>query len=102
MGNQFKADDKPSNTTGQMSNSTGIKEDDQITRIAKKMNINTDIRRSIFQVLMTSDDYVDAFDRLSKLRLKDKQEREIIKMLIYCVTKVNYSSYFSHFLGKSL
>ncbi|KAJ3291524.1 suppressor of glycerol defect [Borealophlyctis nickersoniae] len=33
---------------------------------------------------MNTDDCVDAFERLLKLRLKDKQEREIVRVLIHC------------------
>eukprot|EP01095_Lingulamoeba_sp_RSL-Kostka_P010684 TRINITY_DN3894_c0_g1_i1.p1 TRINITY_DN3894_c0_g1~~TRINITY_DN3894_c0_g1_i1.p1 ORF type:complete len:218 (+),score=36.91 TRINITY_DN3894_c0_g1_i1:230-883(+) len=46
--------------------------------------MNTDIRRAIFFTIMTSDDYMDAFEKLLKLNLKGKQEREIIKVILQC------------------
>ena len=55
-----------------------------VDQIARKMNINTDVRRAIFGILMSSEDYVDAFEKLCKLGLKDKQEREIVRMILYC------------------
>ncbi|CAG8578533.1 11348_t:CDS:10 [Ambispora leptoticha] len=51
---------------------------------AKKQKMNTDVRRSIFIVLMNSEDFVDAFERLLKLNLKEVQEREIPRVLIHC------------------
>ncbi|RKP24988.1 MA3 domain-containing protein [Syncephalis pseudoplumigaleata] len=57
---------------------------DQLLELARKQNMNTDIRRSIFVILMSSEDYVDAFDRLMKLGLKEVQEREIARVLLHC------------------
>ncbi|NWH32278.1 NOM1 protein, partial [Chloropsis hardwickii] len=38
----------------------------KITELARKLRMNTDIRRSIFCVLMTSEDFMDAFEKLLK------------------------------------
>ena len=71
--------------------------------------MNTDVRRSIFVVLMSSDvrvslqlgekgklriffqDYVDACDRLSQLKLTEIQQREIIRVLLHCCGNVRYT-----------
>ncbi|CAG8518415.1 18985_t:CDS:2 [Racocetra fulgida] len=45
--------------------------------LAKQQKMNTDVRRSIFVVLISSEDYIDAFERLLKLGLKEVQAREI-------------------------
>jgi nucleolar MIF4G domain-containing protein 1 len=58
--------------------------DNQLLKIAKSQKMNTDLRRSIFVVLMTSEDYIDAYERLLKLGLKDKQEREMVRVLLHC------------------
>lgn len=67
--------------------------------------MNTDIRRSIFVVLMSSEvrqcllgvnvlgltmfqDYVDACERLSQLRLTEIQQREIIRVILHCCGNV--------------
>lgn len=55
-----------------------------ILNLARKQRMNTDIRRNIFCILMTAEDYLDAFEKLSHLGLKDQQEREIIYVLIDC------------------
>ncbi|KAK2586775.1 hypothetical protein KPH14_011802 [Odynerus spinipes] len=55
-----------------------------ILDLARKQRMNTDIRRNIFCILMTAEDYLDAFEKLSHLGLKDQQEREIIYVLMDC------------------
>jgi nucleolar MIF4G domain-containing protein 1 len=64
--------------------------DNELLALAKRMNINTDIRRSIFVVLMSSEDYADAFEKLLKLGLRDSQEREIVRMIVYLCGQVCY------------
>ncbi|RIA95423.1 hypothetical protein C1645_816653 [Glomus cerebriforme] len=55
-----------------------------ILKLAKEQKMNTDVRRSIFVVIISSEDYVDAFERLLKLNLKEVQEREIPRVLLHC------------------
>lgn len=55
-----------------------------ILNLARKQRMNTDIRRNIFCILMTAEDYLDAFEKLSHLGLTDQQEREIIYVLMDC------------------
>lgn len=56
----------------------------KLMELARKQRMNTDIRKKIFCVMMTSEDYLDAFEKLLRLGLKDQQEREIIHVLIHC------------------
>ncbi|XP_020367723.2 nucleolar MIF4G domain-containing protein 1 isoform X1 [Rhincodon typus] len=56
----------------------------KIMELAHKQRMNTDIRKNIFCVMMTSEDYLDAFEKLLRLRLKDQQEREIIHVIVHC------------------
>ena len=35
--------------------------------------MNTDVRRAIFMILMSSEDYLDAYAKIMKLGLKHKQ-----------------------------
>ncbi|KAF9050784.1 hypothetical protein BDZ89DRAFT_977686 [Hymenopellis radicata] len=67
-----------------------------LLKLAKKQGMNTDIRRSIFVVLMSSDDYVDACDRLSQLNLTEVQQREIIRVLLHCCgNEKTYNPYYT-------
>lgn len=52
--------------------------------LAKKMRMNTETRRAVFCVIMGSDDFADALERLLRLPLADKQDREIPRVLLEC------------------
>lgn len=69
-----------------------------LLKLARRQGMNTDIRRSIFVILMSSDvghhfvyhlflmnaqDYVDACERFSQLNLTEIQQREIIRVLLH-------------------
>ncbi|TDL25786.1 hypothetical protein BD410DRAFT_765514 [Rickenella mellea] len=57
---------------------------ESLMKLARKQGMNTDVRRSIFVVLMSSEDYVDACDRLSQINLSEIQQREIIRVVLRC------------------
>ncbi|RDX57306.1 MIF4G-domain-containing protein [Lentinus brumalis] len=65
-------------------------------KLAKKQGMNTDIRRGIFVVLMSSDDYADACERLAQLRLTEVQQREIIRVILHCCgNEKQYNPYYA-------
>lgn len=68
-----------------------------VLAVAKKQGMNTDIRKSIFVVLMTSEDYMDAFERLHKIGLKHKQEREIVLVILHCCGQVDAQNHLGAF-----
>ena len=49
--------------------------------LSQKQRMNSDIWRNIFCTIMTSEKFLDMFEKLLKLGLKDHQEREIIHVL---------------------
>ncbi|KAF9485159.1 hypothetical protein BDN70DRAFT_848385 [Pholiota conissans] len=55
-----------------------------LIKLARSQGMNTDVRRGIFIVLMSSDDYIDACERLSQLNLTEVQQREIVRVLLHC------------------
>lgn len=80
-------------------------EEDELMVLARKQGMNTDVRRRVFVVVMSStvrrlnpilcqfaasdalkslQDYVDAQDRLSQLGLTDVQQREVVRVLLHC------------------
>ncbi|EPZ35014.1 hypothetical protein ROZALSC1DRAFT_29466 [Rozella allomycis CSF55] len=64
---------------------------------ARMMGMNTDVRKSIFVILMSSEDFVDAFDRFLKLNLKDKQQRDIIRVILRCCGNEKiFNPYYAH------
>jgi nucleolar MIF4G domain-containing protein 1 len=56
--------------------------------MAKSQRMNTDVRKAVFKALLSSVDYLDAFNRLVRLKLSSKQEREIILVILHCVSRV--------------
>ncbi|OMJ22521.1 Suppressor of glycerol defect protein 1, partial [Smittium culicis] len=57
----------------------------QLLLLAKAFKMNTDVRKSIFIAIMSSQDAVDAFEKCMKLGLKESQQREIIRVLVLLV-----------------
>ncbi|KAG1821658.1 uncharacterized protein BJ212DRAFT_1445192 [Suillus subaureus] len=69
---------------------------DQPRELARKQGMNTDIRRSVFVVLMSSDDYLDACERLAQLGLTEVQQREIIRVNLHCCgNEKSYNPYYT-------
>lgn len=72
--------------------------------IARQQRMNTDIRRAIFISIMSAQDYMDAFTKLEKLNLKNKQTIEIPRILLHCLlTDGNdngYNPYYSLIASK--
>jgi nucleolar MIF4G domain-containing protein 1 len=63
-----------------------------VLKLARKQRMNTDTRRAIFCAIMSSQDYVDAFGKITQLHLKGKQDRDIVHVLLHCAqmeTKYN-------------
>ncbi|XP_022369702.1 nucleolar MIF4G domain-containing protein 1 isoform X2 [Enhydra lutris kenyoni] len=73
----------------------------KILELARKQRMNTDVRRNIFCTVMTSEDFLDAFEKLLKLRLKDQQEREIVHVLVdCCLQEKTYNPFYAFLAGK--
>jgi len=71
-------------------------QENQLLKLARKQGMNTDIRRSIFVVLMSSEDYVDACERLGQLNLTEIQQREIVRVLLHCCgNEKSYNPYYT-------
>ena len=56
----------------------------QLLLLAKKMRMNTETRRAIFCVVMSSEDYADCLERLLKLPLSGQGDREIVRVILEC------------------
>lgn len=70
--------------------------------LAKEHRMNTDVRKAIFVSIMSAADYMDAFTKLDKLKLKNVQKREIPNILLHCATLESvYNPYYA-FLAKKL
>jgi nucleolar MIF4G domain-containing protein 1 len=52
-----------------------VVEAQKLVQLAAAQRMNTDIRRAIFCIIMSAEDYVDAFDKILRLDLSGKQVR---------------------------
>ncbi|KAM5303633.1 nucleolar MIF4G domain-containing protein 1 isoform 2-T2 [Glossophaga mutica] len=73
----------------------------KMLELARKQRMNTDVRRNIFCTIMTSEDFLDAFEKLLKLGLKDPQEREVVHVLLdCCLQERSYNPFYAFLAGK--
>jgi nucleolar MIF4G domain-containing protein 1 len=84
-----------------ISSGSGPKFSEKIMELAKAQHMNTDIRRAIFCIIVSAEDYTDAFMKLMKLSLKKQQEREIVYVLVHCgLNEKVYNSYYAYLMQK--
>ncbi|KAJ1826563.1 suppressor of glycerol defect, partial [Coemansia sp. RSA 2599] len=77
-------------------NEAGDSEMDRLMRLARQQHMNTDVRRSIFVTLLSSEDYADAFERLLRLDLKKNQVREVVRVVLHCCgQEAAYNPYYT-------
>ena len=80
--------------------SKGNDEQQQLLALATKLRMNTTVRRSIFLLVMSSRDVSDAFERLQRLNLKGKQDRDIVRVIVECCGQERtYNAFYSELLS---
>jgi len=68
----------------------------EILELARKQRMNTDVRRDIFCILMTAEDYLDAFEKLHHLDLKNQQQKEVIYVIFSCcIQEKKFNPYYA-------
>ena len=68
---------------------------EELLELARKMRMNTDSRKMIFCAVMSSSDYMEAFEKLVKLDMKSPiKERECALVLTMCCVKEPQSNPF--------
>ncbi|KAJ2885537.1 suppressor of glycerol defect [Coemansia aciculifera] len=101
VGNQYDPENEGSSEGARealrkMQDETGNSEMERLLKLAREQHMNTDVRRSIFITLLSSDDYADAFERLLKLDLKKTQVREAVRVLLHCCGQESaYNPYYT-------
>jgi nucleolar MIF4G domain-containing protein 1 len=87
------------------------KQEDGILEMARQQGMNTDVRRSIFVILMTSEvclscfgcctrlqwqDFVHACDRMNALKYSETQQREYVRVTLHCCNlEKTYNPYYT-------
>ncbi|XP_071942188.1 nucleolar MIF4G domain-containing protein 1-like [Antedon mediterranea] len=73
----------------------------KIMELSRQQRMNTDIRKTIFAVIMTAEDYIDSFEKLLRLGLKSGQEREIVHVIVGCCLQERaFNPYYAHLATK--
>lgn len=67
-----------------------------LAQTARQHGMNTAIRQDIFVILISSQDYLDAVEKLQSLKFKkESQRREVIRVLLHCIgSEVNFNPYY--------
>lgn len=72
-----------------------------LLEMARKQRMNTELRRNIFCILMSAEDFIGAFEKLMRLGLKDQQEREIIHVIMdCCLHEKIFNPYYAYLMQK--
>lgn len=91
--------DENASTSNKLSKSS--EEEALLLKMAEKLRFTTAIRRSIFMVTMTSRDVIDAFERLQKLNLPGKSDREIVRVVLECCAQEqSYNAFYSQLISQ--
>ena len=90
---------KPARLTGQVVTTLY---DSKLLTLAQQQRMTSDVKRAVFCVIMSSDDYLDAFEKLLKLNLKEKQAREIVHVVVDCCLQERVFNPFYGYLSEKL
>ena len=68
---------------------------EELEALAKKLRMNTDLKVRAFAVIMTAEGYLDAFEKIQKMDLRGKTDREIVYVLCECCyCEREYNAYY--------
>ncbi|KAK7794247.1 hypothetical protein R5R35_014655 [Gryllus longicercus] len=71
----------------------------KLLELAERMRMNTEVRRNIFCILMSAQDYTEAFKNLMQLGLKGLQTREVVHVTLdCCLQEKTYNRFYAHVL----
>ena len=72
--------------------------DERLLKLAAKYRMNTDVRRSIFCIMVGSADFEDCFEKLVRAGLlKNRNERDTVRVLMECCGReTTYNKFYSH------
>jgi len=74
---------------------------DILTRAAIAQGMNTSVRRAVFSILMGSSDFLDTYEKLSKLNLNSQQSRQAVRVIFHCCAREQASNpYYGAVLSK--
>lgn len=70
---------------------------DQLEKLAIEQRFTSELRKKIFMVIMSSDDYLDASQKLLKMKLNKKQQQEIAVVVVEsCAQEEKFNKYYAY------
>ena len=75
-------------------------EDEQLLKLADKLRMNTDRKRSIFCIIMGGSDCEDTFEKLCRSSmLQNRSERDAVRVLLECCGhEKSYNKFYGHLI----
>ncbi|EFA76048.1 hypothetical protein PPL_10627 [Heterostelium album PN500] len=74
---------------------------DELMQSAIANRMSTPLQKTLFCTIMSADDFIDAFERIMQLQLKDKQDREVINIILHCCLKEKkFNPYYFHLIQR--
>eukprot|EP00049_Salpingoeca_infusionum_P007440 m.121030 g.121030 ORF g.121030 m.121030 type:complete len:434 (+) comp13699_c1_seq7:141-1442(+) len=72
-----------------------------LVQLASQQRMNTEVRKKVFSIVMSAEDYSDAMDKLFTLGLRGKQTRELIRVPVECcVQEQTFNPYYAVLVHK--
>lgn len=108
VGNQYRFEEGSNTNEESVANSTDknktaqSKQDEALLKLATKLRMNTDRKRSIFCIIMGSEDCEDAFEKLCRgSMLQNKSERDTCRVLLECcLNEKIYNKFYGHLAAR--
>lgn len=75
---------------------------EELLTLARKYRMNTDSKKVIFCTVMSANDYMDAFEKLCKLKIKSplKEEETSFVLTKLCVKEPQFNPFYPHVASK--
>ena len=105
-GNQFKyqegQDSAKDDSDVKAKKKASSETDERLLKLASKYRMNSDIRRSIFCIIMGAADCDDAFEKIVRAGvLKNRNERDTVRVLMECCgNEKNYNKFYEHLANR--
>jgi nucleolar MIF4G domain-containing protein 1 len=102
QGKAANNNDKNEKSDSKITDNSDIPQDKTLLKLAAKYRMNTDIRRSIFCIIMGSADCDDAFEKLVRGgMLRNKTERDTVRVLMECcANEKTFNKFYAHLANR--
>lgn len=72
-----------------------------IDELARAQHMTTATRKAVFSIIVTSEDYVDACEKLTRFDSKDVKPREIVQVILQCCQQEQtWNPFYAHLMEK--